>query len=328
MFLVIFTALLGHGTVRISPTRVVNTSTYYVTAMACFGVISACYTNIAISVSIQRDSGVLKRTNGTPLPSAVYLGARMLHSLLVAVLLVVITAAFGRLLYNASIPTGLSLLRFLVMLLGPGRPAAGRPVLQLGTAYLIAHGIYRVRSKRVNCYLVRDGAALTLVDTGLPGHWPAIKAACGALGLDLPAIEAVLLTHVHSDHADSAERARAEASAPVRLGAGDAELADGRTRGSIGFFLPDRGACFSGDALVTLNLLTGRRGPQLLGGAFMEDSRQALASLDQLAGLQADTMLPGHGGQHPSATGPGRFRGHGTEAQRAVLFFDLPNGRG
>jgi ABC-2 type transport system permease protein len=117
MFLVIFTALLGHGTVRISPTKVVSTSTYYVAAMASFGVISACYTNIAISVTTQRDAGVLKRTNGTPLPSAVYLGARMLHSLLVAVLLVVITAAFGRLLYSASIPTGLTLLRFLVMLL-------------------------------------------------------------------------------------------------------------------------------------------------------------------------------------------------------------------
>jgi len=117
MFLVIFTALLGHGSVRISPTQVVNTSTYYVAAMASFGVISACYTNIAISVSFQRDTGVLKRINGTPLPSSAFLGARMLQALLVALLLVVITAAFGRILYSASIPTGLTLLRFLVMLL-------------------------------------------------------------------------------------------------------------------------------------------------------------------------------------------------------------------
>lgn len=117
MFLVIFTALLGHGTVRVSPTRLVNTSTYYVAAMACFGVISACYTNIAISVTTQRDNGVLKRTNGTPLPSSIYLGARMLHSLFVAVLLVAVTAVFGRVLYHADIPTGLTLLRFLVMLL-------------------------------------------------------------------------------------------------------------------------------------------------------------------------------------------------------------------
>jgi ABC-2 type transport system permease protein len=117
MFLVIFTALLGHGTVRISPTRTVNTSTYYVAAMASFAVITACYTNIAINVSFQRDTGILKRTNGTPLPSTIFLGARMVHALFIAVLLVLITAAFGRAFYGADIPTGITLLRFLVMLL-------------------------------------------------------------------------------------------------------------------------------------------------------------------------------------------------------------------
>ena len=116
MFLVIFTALLGHGTVHISPTKVVNTSTYYVAAMATFGVITACYNNIAITVSFQRDQGILKRTNGTPLPGSIFLGARMVHALLVAILLVVITAGFGRAAYSASIPTGLTLARFLVVL--------------------------------------------------------------------------------------------------------------------------------------------------------------------------------------------------------------------
>jgi ABC-2 type transport system permease protein len=115
MFLVIFTALLGHYTVRVG-TRTVNTSTYYVASMAAFAVISACYTNIATSVTFQRDAGVLKRINGTPLPSASFLGARILHALLVSVLLVAITAAFGRAFYSATIPTGVTLLRFLVML--------------------------------------------------------------------------------------------------------------------------------------------------------------------------------------------------------------------
>jgi ABC-2 type transport system permease protein len=115
MFLVIFTALLGHSTVRVG-TRTVNTSTYYVASMAAFAVISACYTNIATSVTFQRDAGVLKRINGTPLPSASFLGARILHALLVSVLLVAITAAFGRAFYSATIPTGVTLLRFLVML--------------------------------------------------------------------------------------------------------------------------------------------------------------------------------------------------------------------
>jgi len=116
MFLVIFTALLGHNTVQIG-TRSVNTSTYYIASMATFAVITACYNNIAMSVSFQRDAGILKRINGTPLPSALFLAARMVHAVLIAVLLVVITAAFGRALYHAEIPTGITLLRFLIMLL-------------------------------------------------------------------------------------------------------------------------------------------------------------------------------------------------------------------
>ncbi len=115
MFLVIFTALLGGGHIVVGG-RLVHQSAYYVAAMTTFAVITACYNNIAISLSVQRDTGVLKRTNGTPLPAAVYFGARIVHSLLIAVLLVVITAAFGRILYQADVPTGASLLRFLVML--------------------------------------------------------------------------------------------------------------------------------------------------------------------------------------------------------------------
>jgi ABC-2 type transport system permease protein len=66
MFLVIFTALLGSGTVHLAG-RTVKLSTYYVAAMAAFSVISACYTNIAMTVTFQRDAGILKRIDGTPL---------------------------------------------------------------------------------------------------------------------------------------------------------------------------------------------------------------------------------------------------------------------
>ena len=115
MFLVIFTALLGHGQVPIGG-RLVHQSTYYVAAMASFAVITACYNNIAIGLTFQRDAGVLKRTNGTPLPAVAYLAARVLHALLIAVLLVAITAVFGKLAYQAEIPTGATLGRFAVML--------------------------------------------------------------------------------------------------------------------------------------------------------------------------------------------------------------------
>jgi ABC-2 type transport system permease protein len=115
MFLVIFTSLLGSGNVTLAG-RTFKESTYYVAAMAAFAVISACYTNVAMTVTFQRDAGILKRINGTPLRAGVYFTARVLHALLVAILLVVITAAFGRLAYHASVPSGITLAHFLVML--------------------------------------------------------------------------------------------------------------------------------------------------------------------------------------------------------------------
>jgi ABC-2 type transport system permease protein len=119
MFLVIFTALLGNGKVTIGG-KDVQQSTYYVAAMAAFSVITACFTNIAMAVSFQRDSGVLKRVRGTPLPAVAYLVARVIHAMLIAVILVAICAAFGAAFYNASVPAGATLLKSVVVLLVGG----------------------------------------------------------------------------------------------------------------------------------------------------------------------------------------------------------------
>ena len=81
----------------------------------------------------------------------------------------------------------------------------------------VAPDVFRVGSRRLNRYLVKEGSSLTLIDSGLPKHWGSIQTACSALGLEVSAIDAVLLSHVHSDHAGSAERARVEAAASVRL---------------------------------------------------------------------------------------------------------------
>ncbi len=115
MFLVIFTALLGNSTVRLGEGSV-KTSTYYVASMASFGVITACYTNIATAMTFQRDAGILKRINGTPLPAGSFLAGQVIHAMLVAVLLVAATAAFGRIAYSATLPGGITLVHFLVML--------------------------------------------------------------------------------------------------------------------------------------------------------------------------------------------------------------------
>jgi len=61
MFLVIFTSLLGSGTAEVAPGVVIQQDSYYVAAMAAFAVISATYTNLAISIAFTRDAGILNR---------------------------------------------------------------------------------------------------------------------------------------------------------------------------------------------------------------------------------------------------------------------------
>jgi ABC-2 type transport system permease protein len=109
MFLVIFTALLGSGTVEVAPGVEIQQDSYYVAAVAAFAVITATYTNLAISIAFTRDVGILKRTRGTPLPAGIYLGGRVVHAILISILLVLITTAFGIAFYEAEAPTGVLL---------------------------------------------------------------------------------------------------------------------------------------------------------------------------------------------------------------------------
>ncbi|HSP36713.1 MAG TPA: MBL fold metallo-hydrolase [Frankiaceae bacterium] len=73
----------------------------------------------------------------------------------------------------------------------------------------------------------------------------------------------------------------------------------GHTPGSCGLVFEERGLVFTGDALVTHDVYSGRSGPRLSARASNEDSQAALASL-QRGDLDVDLVLPGHG---PAWTG-------------------------
>jgi glyoxylase-like metal-dependent hydrolase (beta-lactamase superfamily II) len=60
-------------------------------------------------------------------------------------------------------------------------------------------------------------------------------------------------------------------------------------------YFDSRRVLMTGDSLVLRNPLTGRVGPQIAPAGLNRDSQQALRSLDALAGLTADVLLPGHG---------------------------------
>lgn len=71
--------------------------------------------------------------------------------------------------------------------------------------------------------------------------------------------------------------------------------AAGHTAGSCALLFESRDVLITGDALSTRNPLTGRKGPQIAPDGLNQDSEQALRSLDLLAPLPADVVLPGHG---------------------------------
>ena len=69
----------------------------------------------------------------------------------------------------------------------------------------------------------------------------------------------------------------------------------GHTHGHVALHFPETGTLISGDALVTLDPYTGRRGPRLVARAATADVDEAMASLQRLAETHAQTVLPGHG---------------------------------
>ncbi len=100
---------------------------------------------------------------------------------------------------------------------------------QARVAALTTPGVTRLGDWMVSFYLIEEDGQITLVDTGLPGHYAQLTAALAETGRSVGDIRAVLITHAHPDHTGLAERIRAEADATVWVHPDDAPiLADPR----------------------------------------------------------------------------------------------------
>jgi glyoxylase-like metal-dependent hydrolase (beta-lactamase superfamily II) len=91
----------------------------------------------------------------------------------------------------------------------------------------VADGIHRLTPGVCNFYLIQDGGKLVLVDAGAPRDWDLLVRTLASLGRGLQDLEAVLITHAHSDHTGFAERARTTAEVPVWIHQADAAVAKG-----------------------------------------------------------------------------------------------------
>lgn len=87
--------------------------------------------------------------------------------------------------------------------------------------------LHRIGNDIISVHLIVTPEGITLIDTGLPGHYADLRRELAALGRPLTDIKGIILTHGDSDHIGFAERLRKELDIPVYVGADDAARAQG-----------------------------------------------------------------------------------------------------
>jgi glyoxylase-like metal-dependent hydrolase (beta-lactamase superfamily II) len=121
----------------------------------------------------------------------------------------------------------------------------------------VAEGVHRLTNGVANFYLIEESGKLGLVDAGAPKDWALFTQAALALGKVVGDLDAVLLTHAHTDHIGFAEKARTTTGARVWVHEQDAQMA--RT-GKVGPRDRKTGAYLLRGAFWRTALVLGMRG--------------------------------------------------------------------
>lgn len=106
VFLLILATVFGGKTVDVRVPGGIETTRYYVPAIIALSVISATMQSLAMSLVIAREDGRLKRGRGTPMPPWVFIAGRVGNSIVVALMMLVLIAVLGRVLYGVPVPWG------------------------------------------------------------------------------------------------------------------------------------------------------------------------------------------------------------------------------
>ena len=104
LFLVIFASVFGgnHDTVQVAGGRI-DTSVYYVPGIIALGIIAASFINLVISVTAQREAGVLKRRRATPVPASAVIAGRALTAVVTALCIAAVLLGIGWVGYHAHV---------------------------------------------------------------------------------------------------------------------------------------------------------------------------------------------------------------------------------
>jgi ABC-2 type transport system permease protein len=99
LFLVIFVGVFGNHTLKSG----FKASTYYVPGLSALGVIAASFVNLVISITAQRETGILKRRRTTPVPAGVLIAGRTLTAVTVSLVVLTVLLALGRFAYGVHL---------------------------------------------------------------------------------------------------------------------------------------------------------------------------------------------------------------------------------
>ena len=103
MFLLIFELIFGDDTLERARRTSRPTSTTSRRSSRS-PIVSATMQSVAIRLTTKRENGILKRGRGTPMPPWVFFAGRIGNALVISLLMLVIVAGIGRLLYGVAIP--------------------------------------------------------------------------------------------------------------------------------------------------------------------------------------------------------------------------------
>lgn len=100
-FLVVLSAIVGNAV--IDEQTGLRFAQFVTPAFTVFGVCMASYVSLAAAVAYARESGVLKRLHGTPVPPAIHIGARILSAVWISMIAVALLVGVGVALYGVQI---------------------------------------------------------------------------------------------------------------------------------------------------------------------------------------------------------------------------------
>lgn len=101
MFVFIFGSLHHHDT--IGSRGGIPADAFVVPGLLAYGVIMATFTNLAVALAASRESGVLKRMRGTPLPGWAFLAGRIGSAVVTAAILSALTLIVARAAYGVDV---------------------------------------------------------------------------------------------------------------------------------------------------------------------------------------------------------------------------------